>query len=146
MRDMDSAYKEVVPSVPQGIVPLSGPSERVLAAELLRRRELDEPPEAEIACEHDLRDNFMWGADYPHPEGTWPRTTAASRATFAGMDHDDVRARIGQTAARVYGFDHAALTKLARRIGPFPDVIDEPLDTIPDTFVGFAFRRFGKFA
>jgi hypothetical protein len=35
---------------------------------------------------------LLWGADYPHVEGTWPRTELALRNTFAGLPVDEVRA------------------------------------------------------
>src|SRR5207302_1021755 len=31
-------------------------------------------------------DHLMWGADYPHSEGSYPYTTEALRAAFAGVD------------------------------------------------------------
>jgi hypothetical protein len=101
--------------------------------------------EAELACSEGLQDNFMWGADYPHPEGTWPRTTASLRATFAGAHPGDVQTLLGSTAARVYSFDVAELEEAARSIGPTVSQVAEPLDQVPDDFVGFAFRTRGKF-
>ena len=35
--------------------------------------------------------NLMWGTDYPHVEGTWPRTRLALRNTFAGAPVEQVR-------------------------------------------------------
>jgi hypothetical protein len=101
--------------------------------------------EAELAVREGLQDNFMWGADYPHPEGTWPRTTASLRATFSGVDPADAQVLLASTAAKVYSFDVDALADTARAIGPTVAEVAEPLDRIPDEFVGFAFRRTGKF-
>jgi predicted TIM-barrel fold metal-dependent hydrolase len=80
-----------------------------MAKEEIRRRHV-------IGC-----DVMMWGTDYPHPEGTWPHTVARLRSDFAGVPVDDSRLLLGETAARCYGFDVAALRPLADRIGPTPE-------------------------
>ena len=61
---------------------------------------------------------LMWGSDYPHLEGTWPDSLRALRETFGGWDEAEIRAILGENAARVYGFDVSALRKLADEIGP----------------------------
>ena len=33
--------------------------------------------------------NLLWGADYPHVEGTWPSTRLAMRNTFASVPEDE---------------------------------------------------------
>lgn len=63
-------------------------------------------------------DRIMWGADYPHLEGTWPRSLPALRDTFNGCGEAELRAMVGETAAAVYGFDLAVLGPIAGRIGP----------------------------
>jgi predicted TIM-barrel fold metal-dependent hydrolase len=65
--------------------------------------------------------NIMWGADFPHPEGTWPRTKAFMKESFHGFPEPDVRAMLGGTAAAVYGFDVEKLAPLVERIGPRPE-------------------------
>ena len=77
-------------------------------------------------------DRVMWGADYPHPEGTVPFTSAALRATFASIDDDVCRAILSENAAAVYGFDLEALAPVAERIGPRVDEVHTPLETYPD--------------
>jgi predicted TIM-barrel fold metal-dependent hydrolase len=77
-------------------------------------------------------DRVMWGADYPHPEGTTPFTTAALRATFADVPHDLCRRILAENAAELYGFDLDALAPVARRIGPRVDEVHTPLDEYPD--------------
>jgi predicted TIM-barrel fold metal-dependent hydrolase len=62
--------------------------------------------------------NLMWGSDYPHPEGTWPRTREQMVDTFKGLPEDEITAMLGGNAARVYGFDVEKLAPLAARIGP----------------------------
>jgi predicted TIM-barrel fold metal-dependent hydrolase len=63
-------------------------------------------------------DRLMWGTDYPHLEGTWPNTRKALRETFGEYPEDEIRAILGGNAARVYGFDAAALQAIADEIGP----------------------------
>jgi predicted TIM-barrel fold metal-dependent hydrolase len=63
-------------------------------------------------------DRIMWGADYPHIEGTWPHTLPALRDTFNGCTLDEVRTMTCVTAADVYGFDLDVLDALAAAIGP----------------------------
>ena len=61
---------------------------------------------------------FMWGSDYPHLEGTWPNTMKSLTETFHDFAEDDIRAILGENAARVYGFDVGALSAIAQEIGP----------------------------
>jgi predicted TIM-barrel fold metal-dependent hydrolase len=63
-------------------------------------------------------DKLMWGSDYPHLEGTWPNTLKALRETFSTYPEEEVRAMLGENAARVYGFDADALQRVADEIGP----------------------------
>ena len=63
-------------------------------------------------------EKLMWGSDYPHLEGTWPNTLKALRETFADYPEAEIRAMLGETAARVYGFDTSALQAVADEIGP----------------------------
>ena len=58
-----------------------------------------------LAERFDLADNFMWGNDYPHHEGTWPHSAEAIERTMSGLS-DDSRAKIlGLNAARLFKFD-----------------------------------------
>jgi len=65
--------------------------------------------------------NIMWGADYPHPEGLWPKTAEFLRESFHDVPEDERRQMLGTNALDVYGFDAAALAPLAERIGPRPE-------------------------
>jgi predicted TIM-barrel fold metal-dependent hydrolase len=56
-------------------------------------------------------ETLMWGNDYPHPEGTWPTSQAVARDQFEGVSDDDVRAIVSGNAAKVFGFDLAALAE-----------------------------------
>jgi len=62
-----------------------------------------------LAERHALADNFMWGNDYPHHEGTWPHSAEAIERTMSRLT-DDSRAKIlGLNAARLFKFDVAKL-------------------------------------
>ncbi len=61
--------------------------------------------------------NLLWGADFPHDEGTWPNTLEALHTTFDGVPEDELRAMLGENAARLYGFDTAALAPHVARVG-----------------------------
>jgi predicted TIM-barrel fold metal-dependent hydrolase len=58
-------------------------------------------------------DCLMWASDYPHMEGTFPRSRQVIEEVFAGIDlAADVKADIlGGTAARLYGVVPATLAQ-----------------------------------
>ena len=68
-------------------------------------------------------DKLMWGSDYPHPEGTWPNTRKRIHETFSDVPEAEVRAMLGETAAKVYGFDTTLLAEHAERVGLLPNEI-----------------------
>ena len=76
-------------------------------------------------------DKLMWGSDYPHDEGTFPYSREALRNSFAGLPPEELRAILAGNAARVYGFDLAALDGLAASVGPTVAEVAEPLKQIP---------------
>lgn len=87
---------------------------------------------AEAAARADIGvDRIMFGSDFPHPEGTCPFTREALRHTFEGVAPSELRAMLGETAARVYGFDLATLAPLAARFGPSVEEIAVPLGERP---------------
>ncbi len=101
----------------------------------------------EAAMRHDIGiETIMWGSDYPHLEGTWPRTRLALRNTFAGIPEHDVRAMLGGNGVRVFNVDTDVLQPIADRIGPRPEEIAKPLgrDEGP-AYHGLAFREAGSF-
>jgi predicted TIM-barrel fold metal-dependent hydrolase len=53
----------------------------------------------------DLADNFMWGNDYPHHEGTWPHSAEAIERTMSGLSDDSRTKILGLNAARLFKFD-----------------------------------------
>jgi predicted TIM-barrel fold metal-dependent hydrolase len=78
-------------------------------------------------------DRIMWGADYPHHEGSFPHTRVAMRWLFSDVPEDEVRTMTSRNAEAVYGFDLDALQHVADRIGPTPEEIATPLsaDELP---------------
>jgi predicted TIM-barrel fold metal-dependent hydrolase len=83
---------------------------------------------SESPLRHDIGvDRIMWGADYPHSEGSYPYTTQALRVAFADVPEAEVRAMVETNAADFYGFDLDALRPLAERIGPTVDEVGRPL-------------------
>jgi predicted TIM-barrel fold metal-dependent hydrolase len=76
----------------------------------------------EAAIRHQIGlPHLMWGADYPHVEGTWPRTRKSLARCFRGIPRDDVRTILTDNPARLYGFDVEALQPIANRMGPTMD-------------------------
>ncbi|HZP30897.1 MAG TPA: amidohydrolase family protein [Acidimicrobiia bacterium] len=79
-------------------------------------------------------ERIMWGADYPHIEGTWPHSLAALREAVNGCTAGEVRLMASETAADVYGFDLAFLQPIADRIGPALDDLVTPAVPAPATY------------
>jgi predicted TIM-barrel fold metal-dependent hydrolase len=103
--------------------------------------------EAEIGVAHSLVGNIMWGADYPHPEGTFPYSLLSLRKTMGGMPESVVRGYLAGTAARAYRLDLQALQHIADRIGPTFADINEPFEQRPaDSATSFAFREYGHWS
>jgi predicted TIM-barrel fold metal-dependent hydrolase len=48
------------------------------------------------------KDCLMWGSDYPHPEGTWPRSAEYLAAQMRDVPHDVRLAVLWQNAAKLY--------------------------------------------
>jgi hypothetical protein len=102
----------------------------------------------------------MWGADYPHMEGTYQwapagleggaaHTVLSLRFALAGLDEATVRSIVGGTAVEVYGLDGAALARVAVDIGaPTFAELSQPLalEAVPVGASPFAFRTFGPWA
>jgi predicted TIM-barrel fold metal-dependent hydrolase len=64
----------------------------------------DDKPGIDLVESYGLEQNFMWGNDYPHHEGTWPHSAAAIERTMSSIS-DETRARIlGLNAAEFFGF------------------------------------------
>jgi Amidohydrolase len=79
------------------------------------------PHRAEIELRHDIGvDRFMFGIDFPHPEGTWPNTHDWIRDAFAGVPEDEARRILGENTIEFYRLDRTALANVAAAIGPKP--------------------------
>jgi hypothetical protein len=72
-------------------------------------------------------DRIMWGADYPHSEGSYPYTTEALRAAFADCPPSETKQMLETTAAELYGFDLDALQAIGSVIGPTVAEVSVPL-------------------
>ncbi|MEU8135997.1 amidohydrolase family protein [Streptodolium elevatio] len=97
---------------------------------------------AECAIRHQIGvDRIMWGADYPHAEGTFPYTLEGLRLTFADVPEDEVRAMLAGNAARFYGFDLDALAVPAAACGPRVADVARPFgrDEVPADALGSVF-------
>jgi predicted TIM-barrel fold metal-dependent hydrolase len=79
-------------------------------------------------------DRMMWGADFPHHEGTVPYTLKVLRATLGAVPEPEVRQLLGGSAAELFGADLAFLQSIADRVGFTPAQVQEPLtpEEIPD--------------
>jgi hypothetical protein len=86
----------------------------------------------------------MWGADYPHMEGTWPNTLLAMRHAFHDTPEIDARLILGQNALNVFDLDPVEMRSIADRIGPTPEDIAEPVSEFPE-HRGLAFREHDDF-
>ena len=94
--------------------------------------------EAQAAIAIGREDRFMWGSDYPHPEGTYsypedPDETPMTRLSLAFTYHDlaldKVRRILGENAFDAFPrLDPQALRKVADRVGVTPAEIS----TAPD--------------
>jgi predicted TIM-barrel fold metal-dependent hydrolase len=72
-------------------------------------------------------ERIMWGADYPHSEGSYPFSREALRAAFGTCDPVETRQMVEVNAARLYGFDLEALRPIGSEIGPTVAEVATPL-------------------
>ena len=108
--------------------------------------------EAEAASRDGYWGNYMWGSDYPHPEGTFsyperwdqtPLTQVAWSATLHDLPGEHVSAMLGQNAIRVYGLDEPELRRVAEHISaPTLESVNHALP-VPPGPKGLAFRGKG---
>ena len=73
---------------------------------------------------------LMWGADYPHTEGSFPHSRVGLRLLFSDVPEDEVRLMTSGNAAVVYDLDLARLQKIADEIGPTVQEVATPV--MPD--------------
>jgi predicted TIM-barrel fold metal-dependent hydrolase len=58
-------------------------------------------------------DCIMWGNDYPHDEGTFPRSEKFRAEIRASVTEEEAHAIFAGNAARIYGFDLEKLAEVA---------------------------------
>jgi predicted TIM-barrel fold metal-dependent hydrolase len=63
-------------------------------------------------------EQFTFGRDYPHPEGTWPHTREWLHDAYAGVPEVELRMILGENAVRFLDLDRDRLAEIAARIGP----------------------------
>lgn len=100
---------------------------------------------SEIARREEIgMDRLLWGADFPHHEGTAPYTRQALRAVVGSTAEADVRTLLAGNAAELYGADLDFLQTIADRVGPSIEELATPLapTEIPDD-VNFAYLKTG---
>jgi predicted TIM-barrel fold metal-dependent hydrolase len=87
----------------------------------------------ELTVRYDMggAGRIMWGADYPHREGSFPHTVEALRHAFAGIPASEIDHMLADVPAEVYGFDLEELQKVADEVGPTMEEILQPLEAIP---------------
>ena len=98
-----------------------------IAPSLLVRKDLDVRDQLGI-------DRIMWGADYPHHEGSFPYNKLALRLLFHDLPENETRQMTSLNAAKLYGFDVAELQKIADRVGPTVEEVATPVrpEELPD--------------
>ncbi len=83
---------------------------------------------SESALRHEVGvDRIMWGADYPHSEGSYPYSLEALRAAFGTCDPDETRRMVETNVADLYGFDLDRLRPVGDAIGPTVAEVATPL-------------------
>jgi predicted TIM-barrel fold metal-dependent hydrolase len=83
----------------------------------------------EMAVRHEVGvDRIMWGADYPHIEGSVPHTKEALRFLYADIPVAEQQQILANTAIDCYGFDRNLLQAAADEIGPRLDELSVHLD------------------
>jgi predicted TIM-barrel fold metal-dependent hydrolase len=74
---------------------------------------------------------IMFGADIPHPEGTWPNSRQWIADAFNAVPEDKLRMVLGENAIRIYNLDRAQLANTAAglRVKPSDLFTGEALDS-----------------
>jgi predicted TIM-barrel fold metal-dependent hydrolase len=75
--------------------------------------------EGSTAVRHDIgMSRIMWGTDFPHPEGSWPRTREKMKQYLTGIPEAELTQLLGSNAVTCYDLDVGKLAPIAARIGP----------------------------
>ena len=46
---------------------------------------------------------LIWGSDYPHSDGTWPRSREVIAQTYAVVPQEAMQKMVADNAARIFG-------------------------------------------
>jgi predicted TIM-barrel fold metal-dependent hydrolase len=68
----------------------------------------EDTPGLLLVEELGLENNFLWANDYPHYEGSWPRSAQAIERQMGHLRSDTRRKILGENAARLWGVDASA--------------------------------------
>lgn len=106
---------------------LSRPPSEYLATNVWMGSSFQSRDEAIAAIEIGREDRFLWGSDYPHPEGSYryeedpnmyPMTRLSLANTYHDLPIDKVRKMAGENAIDAYPrLDGKELSKVAQRVG-----------------------------
>lgn len=104
------------------------------------------PKLEEIQMRHDIGvERFLFGSDYPHPEGTWPNTWQWLASIFDGVPIAEMRKILGGNAIECYQLDKQKMHAIAAKIGPSPGVIKNALNSVsPELIMDFDRRGLFK--
>jgi predicted TIM-barrel fold metal-dependent hydrolase len=103
--------------------------------------------EAKMFVELGLQHRVMWGSDYPHIEGSWPRSLKSLQMAFEGIDPETVERYLCKNATTAYGFELDDLDGVANRIGPTLRQVLTPTEGRPvEMPYSNAFRRSGAWS
>lgn len=96
-----------------------------VGSSVLSKIDVDPDVRAEIGV-----DRMMFGADFPHPEGTATRTLQYLQATVgaASMSEGEARSFLGENAVEAFGLDAKRLNAIGNEHGPELGEVLTPLD------------------
>jgi predicted TIM-barrel fold metal-dependent hydrolase len=83
--------------------------------------------DAQSAVDQHRVNNYLWGSDYPHREGTYPWSKFSLRMCMEDIAPDHVRRMAGLNLVDTFGLDQKRLQELANRVGPTLDELTTPL-------------------
>lgn len=65
----------------------------------------EDPVGMELVESHGLENNFVWGNDYPHHEGTFPHSAEAIERQMGGLREETRAKLLGLNAAKAFRFE-----------------------------------------
>ena len=75
------------------------------------------PHQVEVQMRDEIGiEQFLFGADIPHPESTWPNTKQWIGDAFPDVPEDQLRMILGENAVRFYELDRAPFDEAAARL------------------------------